>query len=434
MNLTEPQSGSDLATIKSRAEPAGDGSYLIHGQKIYITYGEQEWTENIIHLVLARLPHAPEGTRGISLFLVPKRLVDENGNVGDANEVRALRLEEKLGIHASPTCVMSYGETLGAVGYLVGEPHQGLGAMFTMMNLARLMVGTQGVAVAERATQQAQEFANVRLQGRRDGDPSNVSVPIIRHPDVKRMLVKMSALTAAARSICLNAAVAFDLSRHGEEENTRAAANARADLLTPIAKSFATDIGVDVASTGVQVHGGSGYMEETGAAQHLRDARILPIYEGTNGIQAIDLVLRKVARDNGKEAQLLIEEIRGYAHDAITSNDPRFCQLGYSLNEAVEHLADATDWVVSTALSDRDRVLAGACAYLRLFALTAGCGFLARGALGSVRDRPDHEESARAVFLTQFFSETILGESVGLHRSVTRTGEIIKAGGSQIKA
>lgn len=277
MNLTEPQAGSDLAAVNTRAVPDDDGSYRITGQKIYITYGDQQWTENIIHLVLARLPDAPAGTHGISLFLVPKRLVGEDGTVGEANDVCAIRLEEKLGIHGSPTCVMSYGEEGGAAGYLVGEPHHGLAAMFTMMNLARLMVGIQGVGIAERATQQAIAYAHERRQGQDGSDKDGSPALIARHPDVHRMLASMRAHTAAARSICFNAAVAIDLARYGSDDEARKVAEARADLLTPIAKSFATDVSVEVASAGIQVHGGTGYMEETGAAQHLRDARILPI-------------------------------------------------------------------------------------------------------------------------------------------------------------
>jgi alkylation response protein AidB-like acyl-CoA dehydrogenase len=422
MNLTEPQSGSDLATIRTRAVPDGAGAYRITGQKIFITYGEQEWTANIIHLVLARLADAPAGTGGISLFLVPKRLVDADGEPGERNDLRALRLENKLGIHGSPTCVMSYGESGGAVGYLVGEENRGLAAMFTMMNLARLMVAIQGVGVAERATQQAIAYANQRLQGRGAGDPADVSVPIARHPDVHRMLTEMRAQTAAARAICLNAAVAFDLASHGAGEEARRAARARNELLTPIAKAYSTDIAVEVASTGIQVHGGTGYMEETGAAQHLRDARILPIYEGTNGIQAIDLVQRKVVRDGGEAAGALIAELRAIAADAMAANEPLLGPLGDRLDGALDDLAAATRWIVNAAPGDSAAVLAGATPYLRLFALAAGGGYLARGALAAARgdyDGPDRDER---ILLARVFAETALGATAGLSRTVTEAG------------
>jgi len=424
MNLTESQSGSDLATIKTRAVPEGDGTYRITGQKVFITYGDQEWTANIVHLVLARLAGAPQGTRGISLFAVPKRLIGEDGSPGDLNDLRPLRLEHKLGIHGSPTCVMSYGENGGAVGYLVGEENHGLAGMFTMMNLARLMVGIQGVGIAERATQQAVAYAHERRQGRGEGDPVEVSLPIARHPDVHRMLSGMRALTAAARAICLNAAVAIDLARHAGAAETRARAAARADLLTPIAKSFATDVGVEVASTGIQVHGGTGYMEETGAAQHLRDARILPIYEGTNGIQAIDLVLRKVARDQGAAAHAEIDALRAVAGAATASNEPLFGPLGHRLGEALEDLSETTDWIVRSAGDDADAVLAGATPYLRLFALTAGAGYLARGALAASQETAGDETRER-ILLARLFAETALAETGALRRTVTGAGEAL---------
>jgi alkylation response protein AidB-like acyl-CoA dehydrogenase len=275
MNLTEPQAGSDLAALRTRAEPAGDGTYRIKGQKIFITYGEHDLTGNIVHLVLARLPDAPPGTRGISLFLVPKFLPAGEGSIGPSNDVRCAGIEHKLGLHGSPTCTMVYGEEEGAVGWLIGEPHKGLKAMFTMMNTARLAVGVQGAAIAERATQQAVAYANERLQGRAAGGRGEGMSPIVQHPDVKRMLMTMRAMTAAARAICYTCAVALD--RAARDPDT-AFWQARADLLTPIAKAFTTDIGVEVASLGVQVHGGKGYIDETGAAQQQRDARIFTIY------------------------------------------------------------------------------------------------------------------------------------------------------------
>ncbi|MGH8639218.1 MAG: acyl-CoA dehydrogenase family protein, partial [Burkholderiales bacterium] len=292
MQLTEPQAGSDVGALRTRAERAPDGSYRITGQKIFITYGEHDFTDNIIHLVLARLPDAPAGTRGVSLFLVPKFLPDAGGAPGKRNDVRAHSIEHKLGIHASPTCTMVFGDEGGATGFLVGEENRGMACMFTMMNQARLAVALQGVGIAERATQQALAYARERKQGRAVG-PKEASSPIIAHPDVKRMLLTMRALTGAARAICYANAVAIDRAHRAADEAVRKAAHERASLLTPVAKAFATDIGTEVASLGVQVHGGMGYVEETGAAQHYRDARIAAIYEGTNGIQAIDLVTRK---------------------------------------------------------------------------------------------------------------------------------------------
>ena len=295
MQLTEPQAGSDVGALRTRATRADDGSYRITGSKIFITYGEHDLTDNIIHFVLARLPDAPPGTKGISLFLVPKFLPD-----GTRNDVRAHSVEHKLGIHASPTCTMVYGDKGGAIGFLIGEEHKGMACMFTMMNRARLAVGLQGVAIAERATQQALGYARERKQGRG---------AIIDYPDVKRMLLTMRALTGAARAICYATAVALDRSHRGKTEAARKAADERASLLTPVAKAFSTDIGIEVASLGVQVHGGMGFIEETGAAQHYRDARIAAIYEGTNGIQAIDLVTRKIPLEGGNTVRALSRRI-----------------------------------------------------------------------------------------------------------------------------
>ncbi|MGZ3310790.1 MAG: acyl-CoA dehydrogenase family protein, partial [Xanthobacteraceae bacterium] len=307
MQLTEPQAGSDVGALRTKAERAADGSYRITGQKIFITYGEHDLTDNIIHLVLARLPDAPPGTKGISLFLVPKFLLNTDGSPGQRNDARAHSIEHKLGIHASPTCTMVYGDRGGATGFLIGEENRGMACMFTMMNQARLSVGLQGVAIAERATQQALAYAHERRQGRANGASSGSS-PIIAHPDVKRMLLTMRALTRAARAICYATAVALDRAQRDPDDTARKAAHERASLLTPIAKAFSTDIGAEVASLGVQVHGGMGYVEETGAAQHYRDARIAPIYEGTNGIQAIDLVMRKLPLAGGATVEAYLGE------------------------------------------------------------------------------------------------------------------------------
>src|SRR3954451_25087141 len=328
MNLTEPQAGSDLAALRTRAEPAGDGTYRIMGQKIFITYGEHDLTDNIVHMVLARLPDAPPGTRGISLFLVPKVLPD-----GTRNDVRCHSIEHKLGIHASPTCTLIYGDAGGAIGWLIGKENRGLACMFTMMNNARLAVGLQGVAIAERATQQAYAYANERKQGRAGGNGA-----IINHPDVRRMLLTMRALTRAARAICYMTGAAIDRAHRGKDDAARKAGHERASLLTPIAKAFSTDIGTEVASLGVQVHGGMGFIEETGAAQHYRDARIAQIYEGTNGIQAIDLVTRKIPMMGGAVMHGYLDELRRTVASVKAENDPAFGATGARLGEEVDSL------------------------------------------------------------------------------------------------
>src|SRR5207248_6481556 len=345
MQLTEPQAGSDVGALRTRAERTGDGSYRIAGQKIFITYGEHDLTENIIHFVLARLPDAPPGTKGISLFLVPKFLLNGDGSLGRRNDARAHSIEHKLGIHASPTCTMVYGDAGGATGFLIGEENQGMACMFTMMNEARLLVGLQGVAIAERATQQALAYARERKQGRASGARSGSS-PIIAHPDVKRMLLTMRALTRAARAICYATAVAIDRAKRAADEAARTAAGERASLLTPVAKAFSTDIGIEVASLGVQVHGGMGYVEETGAAQHLRDARIASIYEGTNGIQAIDLVTRKLPLSGGAAVKSYLGDLRRTVAAVKAVNDPALGATGIRLGEAVESLERATAWML----------------------------------------------------------------------------------------
>src|SRR5689334_20186112 len=314
MNLTEPQAGSDLGALRTRAEPAHDERwgehYRISGQKIFITYGDHDLTPNIVHMVLARTPDAPPGSKGISLFLVPKFLVKEDGSLGERNDIRVVSLEHKLGINASPTCVLAYGDNGGAVGYLIGEENRGLECMFTMMNNARLNVGLQGVAIAERAYQQARDFARQRVQGKPVTAKDAGNHPIIEHPDVRRMLLQMRAQTEAMRALAYYTAGAIDRARHHPDAETRAAHQRRVDLLIPVVKAWSTDAGVEIASIGMQVHGGMGFIEETGAAQHLRDARIAPIYEGTNGIQANDLVGRKLLRDKGMAAKELIAEMR----------------------------------------------------------------------------------------------------------------------------
>src|ERR1700677_1542359 len=324
MQLTEPHSGSDVGALRTRADRAPDGTYRIKGQKIFITYGEHDLTDNIIHFVLARLPDAPPGTRGISLFLVPKFLLKADGTPGARNDIRAHSVEHKLGIHGSPTCTMILGDEGGAIGFLIGEENGGMAAMFTMMNRARLAVGLQGVGVAECATQLAIAYAKDRKQGRVAGMKSAEMAPIIAHPDVRRMLLTMRALTQAARAICYSTAMALDRAERSAEKDAREMAHQQASLLTPVAKAFSTDIANEVTSLGVQVHGGMGYIEETGAAQLFRDARIAAIYEGTNGIQAIDLVTRKLPLANGGAVAAHIEELHDIVDAVGASNDPAF--------------------------------------------------------------------------------------------------------------
>jgi acyl-CoA dehydrogenase len=358
MQLTEPQAGSDVGALRSKAERADDGTYRITGSKIFITYGEHDLTDNIIHFVLARLPDAPPGTKGISLFLVPKIFVNDDGSLGARNDVRCHSIEHKLGIHASPTCTMVYGDAGGAVAFLIGEENRGMNCMFTMMNSARLAVGLQGVAIAERATQAALAYAQERKQGREPG-ASGMS-PIIAHPDVRRMLLTMRALTHAARAICFATATAIDRSHRATDEAARKNAYERASLLTPVAKAFSTDIGIEVASLGVQVHGGMGFIEETGAAQHYRDARIAAIYEGTNGIQAIDLATRKLPLSGGAAVGAYLDELRTAVAAVNAANDPAFGATGARLADAVESLARATQWMLTELDKAPDRVLAGA--------------------------------------------------------------------------
>jgi len=424
MQLTEPQAGSDVGALRTRAERAGDGSYRVTGQKIFITYGEHDLTDNIIHLVLARLPGAPEGTRGISLFLVPKFLLNPDGSLGARNDVRAHSIEHKLGIHASPTCTMVYGDSGGATGFLIGEENRGMACMFTMMNQARLSVALQGVAIAERATQQALAYARERKQGRAAGAQSGSS-PIFAHPDVKRMLLTMRALTRAARAICYATAVELDRAQRSPDEAARKAAHERASLLTPVAKAFSTDIGTEVASLGVQVHGGMGYVEETGAAQHYRDARITPIYEGTNGIQAIDLVTRKVALAGGATVRAHIGEIRRTVAAVDATNDPALGWTGVRLRDAVDSLERATNWLLGGQHNDLDPALAGATPYLRLFALATGGALLAQEALAAKRLAGNGDDAAARTALARFFAENLAVQAGALERTVVEAADSV---------
>ncbi|MBA1141465.1 acyl-CoA dehydrogenase family protein [Mesorhizobium neociceri] len=427
MNLTEPQAGSDLAALRTRAEPAGDGTYRIFGQKIFITYGEHDFTDNIVHLVLARLPDAPAGTRGISLFLVPKFLVNDDGSLGARNDVFCSGLEHKLGIHASPTCTMIYGDgfrgaTPGAIGWLIGEENKGLACMFTMMNNARLCVGMQGVAVAEAATQKAIAYANERRQGKVSDYTGAGMAPIVHHPDVQRNLLTMKALTQIARAISYSCAHAIDLARVSSGDEATHWRD-RANLLTPLAKAFSTDVGVDVASLGVQVHGGMGFIEETGAAALYRDARIAPIYEGTNGIQAIDLVARKLPLGGGEHVHGYIAELKAVADEVRTSNLQGFGRTAETLDRALDDLSEATRFLQKLLADGRlDEAQAGATPYLRLISLAAGGAYLARGGLAE----------QNRIALCRFFAENLLGEASALKERVIGGAESLSAAGKAL--
>lgn len=416
MNLTEPQAGSDLAALKARAEPNEDGTYRIFGQKIYITYGEHDMTDNIIHLVLARLPDAPEGTRGISLFVVPKFLVNDDGSLDARNDVFCAGVEHKLGVHASPTCTMifgdgKFGEQPGAIGWLVGEENKGLNCMFTMMNNARLAVGIQGVSIAEAATQKAVSFANERRQGKAQEWQGEGMAPIVMHPDVQRNLLTMKAKTKAARAICYACAHAIDMSKIGSEQDKKFWSE-RAGLLTPVAKSFSTDIGSQVASLGVQVHGGMGFVEETGAAIFMRDARIAQIYEGTNGIQAIDLVQRKLPLSKGGCVQAYFGELQEITEKLVACNIVQFGKSVSVLGTALEDLRKATQWVnEKLAAGETNHILAAATPYQDMFGLVSGGLYLAKSALADTND-------LERVGLCRFYAENHVCLSGALRETI----------------
>lgn len=410
MNLTEPQAGSDLARIRTKATRDGD-HYRIFGQKIFITYGEHDFTNNIVHMVLARTPDGPEGIKGISLFVVPKFLVNDDGSLGPRNDLRCASIEHKMGINASPTAVMLYGENEGAIGYIVGEENRGIEYMFTMMNNARLAVGLEGVAIAERAYQRARTFAEDRTQGRGIDGKSKEAVPIIHHPDVKRMLLSMRAHTEAVRALAYFVAAHLDIAHRHENPEVAHKAQVFVDLLTPVVKAWSTDVGVDVANIGIQIHGGMGFIEETGAAQHFRDARIAPIYEGTNGIQANDLVARKIGREGGVTAKLLIAEMRS-SLDSMASSHAK-------MTNAIDALERATDWIVSNFEAEPETALAGAVLYQRLMGITVG-GWLMVRSLEIVQEKRDQypDFADRKLASVRYFARYILIEADGLASAV----------------
>lgn len=411
MALTEPEAGSDVGALRAKAWPVDDGTWRVQGTKIFITWGEHEMADNIIHFVLARAPEAPPGTKGISLFLVPKYLVNADGSLGDKNDVECVGVEHKLGIHASPTCVMAYGEQEGAVAYLVGEVNAGMRCMFTMMNDARLHVGLEGLGLSVRAYQLALDYAKERKQGRAIGAPRDQSSPIIEHPDVRRMLMTMKANIEAMRALILDTSAAGDRSAHGADEEKRIVASNRAALLTPIAKAWATDLGVELTSIGVQIHGGMGFIEEAGAAQHWRDSRIAPIYEGTNGIQAIDLVMRKIPLAEGSVIDRYIAEMEATAGELAASSNG-LNAMGLSLQAALAELRATTDWLLAAEPPD---ALAGATPYLRQFGVVAGGYYLARLALVAARqlDEGDDPWLRAKIETARFYIDQILPQGVG---------------------
>ena len=420
MNLTEPQAGSDVGALTAKAELQENGTYLISGQKIYITWGEHDLTENIIHLVLARTPDAPPGTKGISLFIVPKFLVNDDGSLGEENDVKCLSIEHKLGIHASPTCVLQFGDNGGAIGYLVGDENSGMRYMFTMMNQARLAVGLEGLAVADRAYQQALEYALERRQGRRPETPKGESSLIIEHPDVRRMLMTMKAYVEAMRCLVYLNAKAIDIAHHHPDESEREQGRELTDLLTPISKGWCTDLGNELTSLGIQVHGGMGFVEETGAAQHYRDIRIAGIYEGTNGIQAIDLVGRKLNMRNGDVVFELLTQI----DETVTKlNEKGLEEIGLPLKEANESLKKASTWLLENGAGNSDAVLAGATPYLRMFGTTIGGWLMANSALSAqqlLTEATENTEFLQAKIETaRFFAQQLLPQATGLLASVT---------------
>ena len=413
MNLTEPQAGSDLAAVRMRAEPQPDGSWKLFGQKIFITYGEHDFAENIVHLVLARTPGAPEGVKGISLFIVPKFLVNADGSLGARNDVHCVSLEHKLGIHASPTAVLAYGDHGGATGYLIGEQNRGLEYMFIMMNQARFSVGMEGVGLSERAYQRAVSYARERVQGRPvGGEKTARPAPIIEHPDIRRMLMTMRAYIEAMRALGYVTAAAIDNARHAAGAALRSQHQAFVDLMIPVVKGWCTETAQEITYLGVQVHGGMGFIEETGAAQYYRDARIITIYEGTTGIQASDLVGRKTARDSGATANLVAAQIDKVAAHLASHTDPSLNAIGLRLAAATAALQSAIDWIVSTSAANARTAYAGSVPYLKLWGIVAGGWQMGRAAMVAVdklaRGEGDAAFMRAKIATARFYAENLL--------------------------
>ena len=435
MNLTEPQAGSDLAAIRTRARPEGE-HYRISGQKIYITYGEHDLAENIVHLLLARIDGAPPGIKGISLFAVPKRVINADGSLGEHNDLRCVSIEHKLGIHASPTCVMSYGDGGGALAYLVGEPHRGLEYMFIMMNAARLSVGVQGIGLSELALQQASAWAHSRVQGRTVGTSGDVSGPIIGHPDVARMLLTIRANVEAMRALALYTGLCFDRARAEADETRRSAAQVRGELLIPIVKAWSTDQGAELASLSLQIHGGMGFIEDTGVAQTLRDVRITSIYEGTTGIQANDLLSRKIGRDHGQTMAALMSDLMRELNDTRGS-DPSMRSVRNASIEALTVLRDATAALLYQYTETPARAYAVSVPYLHLCGRVLGGALMARSAAIASRrlaEGSDDPKFYRAKLQTaRFYAEHLLPQSLSLARTIKSGGaSVVEADGELI--
>ena len=429
MNLTEPQAGSDLSLVRTKATPQPDGTYRLKGQKIFITYGEHDYTDNIIHLVLARIDGAPEGVKGISLFAVPKFHVNADGSLGARNDVKCVSIEHKLGIHASPTAVMAYGEKDGATGYLVGEAHRGLEYMFIMMNAARLSVGLEGVAVGERAYQRALSWSRERLQGKPVGVPGAKTAPIIQHPDVKRMLLTMKSTTEAMRALAYWTSALLDRARRHPDEGERRRCQAMVDLLIPVVKGWSTEMGIEVATLGIQVHGGMGFIEETGAAQHLRDARITTIYEGTTGIQANDLVGRKMGREGGRTALSLLVEMEKLPSQLGRSQDAQLIAIGEALAMAAARLRETVEWVSKTYNDNPAAVAAGSVYVLKLMGITLGGWMLARSAQIATAQLAKGEGDADflkgKIRTARFFADHVMAQAPSLSAAATRGAESV---------
>lgn len=431
MVLTEPQAGSDLAAIRTRAVRQSDGTYRLHGQKIFITYGDHDMAPNIVHLVLARVEGAPAGSKGISLFVVPKVLVNADGSLGAPNDVRCVSIEHKMGIHASPTCVMAFGDNQGATGYLVGEENRGLDNMFIMMNAARFAVGLEGLGLGERAYQQALAYAKERIQGTELGDKSGVRVAIVRHPDIRRMLLSMKSRIEAMRALACSIAVAMDVAARHPDEATRNESLEFVELMMPVAKGWFTENGIDIASLGIQIHGGIGFIEETGAAQHLRDARITAIYEGTTGIQAADLIGRKVARDGGKSILALVETMCKVQSELESHHESDLAAIGAALKDGIDALARSTGFVVDTYATEPNRAAAGAVPFLELFSIVTGGWQLGRSALVATEKLRD--ASGQSKFYTtkvrtaRFYADHFLSRAHGLAHAITAGAEAVLA-------
>ncbi len=429
MNLTEPHAGSDVGALNTKAIKQNDGTYRVFGTKIFITWGDQDLTDNIIHLVLARTPDAPPGTKGISMFLVPKFLVGDDGELGDRNDYRIVSLEHKLGIHASPTCVISFGDSgEGAVGYLVGEELKGMRNMFTMMNAARIGVGMEGLSISEAAFQHALEYAHERAQGRPIGADPSESVPIVAHPDVRRMLMTMKAYTEAMRSLLYYTAQEGDFAFHGDDDDRAMLAQDRLALLTPVVKAWCTDVGVEVASIGIQVHGGMGYVEETGAAQYLRDVRIAPIYEGTNGIQAMDLVMRKLPLRDGEVMRAFITQMTDVLSEMNDHDD--LGPFRDELTTAIQGLSDTSAWIGQRLMSgDYDDALAAATPYLRQFGTVVGGWLMAKAAIAAKSAPVEFDEAFldQKVTTARFYGEHLLPQANGLVSTIKGGNALLAA-------